>query len=71
MMRALGPVQPGWGNPNRGRHTVCPDDPMERRQGPRLHLAGKPADQGKGMGASPTHNGVGQLKLVVDVVVPG
>jgi hypothetical protein len=69
MMRALGPVQPGWGNPNRGRHMVCPGDPMERHQGSRAPSAGKPADQGRGTGASPTHDDVARPKAAIAVVV--
>jgi hypothetical protein len=70
-MRATGPVQPGWGNPNRGWHTVCPDDSMERHKGPRAPSVGKPADQGKGMGASPTRDSVARMKVTIAVVVSG
>jgi hypothetical protein len=69
MMRALGPVQPGWGNPNRGRHTISPYDPMERRRDPRVPSADKPAGQGKGTGASPTHGGVARSKAAVTILV--
>jgi hypothetical protein len=50
MMRGLGPVQPSWGKPNRGRHTILPSVPMERRQGLRALSAGKPAVQWKETG---------------------
>jgi hypothetical protein len=71
MTRALGLVQPGWGNPNHGRHTVSPSDSMERHQGPRAPSVGKPAGQGKGMRASPAHNGVAQPKAMIAMVVQG
>jgi hypothetical protein len=71
MTRALGPVQPGWGKPNRGWHTVLPGNPMERHQGLRAPAVGKPPIQGKGMGASPTRGGVPRPKTTVPVVVQG
>jgi hypothetical protein len=70
MMKARGPVQPGWGTAlNRGRHTVGPDDPMERHRGPMAPSTGTLADQGKGTGAAPTLGGVARLKAAVVVVV--
>jgi hypothetical protein len=57
--------------PNRGRHTVLPDDPKERCQGPRVPSTGKPASQGKGTGASPTRGGVARPKTTVAVAVLG
>jgi hypothetical protein len=71
MMRACGSVQPGWGNPNRGPHTVVPDDPMERRRGPRAPSAGTPAGLGKGMGATPPRGGVARPKAAVVVELQG
>jgi hypothetical protein len=69
MMRALGPVQPGWGKPNHGRHTVLPGDLVERCQGLRAPSVGKPTVQGTG--SSPTHVGVVWPKSAVAVVVRG
>jgi hypothetical protein len=71
MTRALRSVQPSWGNSNRGRHTVSLCDPMERRRGPRAPSASKPAGQGKGTRASPTHGGVARSNAAVTVVVQG
>jgi hypothetical protein len=71
MTKALGLVQPGWGNPNHGRHTASLGDLFERCWGPRAPSAGKTADQGKGTGASPTRGGAARPKAVVDVVVQG
>jgi hypothetical protein len=69
MMRAHAPVQPYWGMaPNHGWHTAGPDDPMERHRGPRVPSAGKPAGQGKGMGATPTPLSVEELKAMAVVV---
>jgi hypothetical protein len=42
-----------------------PDEPMERRRGPRAPLTGTPADQGKEMGAAPARNGVARPKVAV------
>jgi hypothetical protein len=71
MMRDLGLVQPGWGNPNCGQHMVSPYDLMERRRGPRVPSTGKSTAHGKGTGASPTHGGVAWPKVVVAMVVQG
>jgi hypothetical protein len=71
MARALGPLQPGWGNLNCGWHTVSPYDPMERRRGLMAPSTGKPTGQGKGTGTSPTHGGVARSKAAVAVVVQG
>jgi hypothetical protein len=70
MTRAHGPVQPSWSKaPNRGQDTAGPDNPMERRRGPRASSAYTPADRGKGKGkgtgAAPTLGGVAWPKAAV------
>jgi hypothetical protein len=69
MRKGHGPVQPGWGNPNFGRHMTLPDDPLDGRRGPRAPLVGTSAGRGKGTGDAPTRGGVAQLKAVAAVVV--
>jgi hypothetical protein len=66
MMKGHGPVQPGWGNPNRRWRTAHPDDPFDGRRGLRA-TAGSPAGEGKGTGAAPTLTDVARLKAVVDL----
>jgi hypothetical protein len=44
-----------------------PGDSTESRKGPRVPSAGKPADLGKGMGASPTLGVVARSKTTVAV----
>jgi hypothetical protein len=66
MTKGHGPVQPGWGNPNRGWHTACPDDPFDGRRGLRATTA-SPAGREKGMGAAPTLTSVVRAKAVVDL----
>jgi hypothetical protein len=61
-----GPVQPGWGNPNRGWRTTYPDDPFDGRWGLRATTASS-AGREKGMGAAPTLPGVVRAKAVVDL----
>jgi hypothetical protein len=64
-------MQPGWGIPNRGRHMASPDDPTKRCRGSRAPSTGKPTDQGRETGASPTPDGVAQPKAAVALVVQG
>jgi hypothetical protein len=67
----LGPMQPGWGNHNRGWRTTSLGDLLERHRGLRAPSTGKPTSQGKGTGASPAHSGAARPKVAVDVVVKG
>jgi hypothetical protein len=71
MTKGHGPVQPGWDNPNRGRHTTHPDDPLDGRQGPRAPTAGSLAGRGKGTGAAPTLSGVARSEAAVEVEMQG
>jgi hypothetical protein len=68
MTKSHGPVQPDWGNPNRGQHTTLPDNPLDGCRGLRAPSVGTLAGQGKGTGAAPTHGGVAWPKAVVMVV---
>jgi hypothetical protein len=65
MMKGHGPVQPGWGNPNHGRHMALPDDPLDGCRGSRAPLGDTSTGRGKGMGATLKCDGVAQLKAVV------
>jgi hypothetical protein len=64
-------VQSGWGNPNHGRHTALPDDPLDGRRGSRAPSVGTPAGRGKGTGATPTRGGVTRPKVAVVVEMQG
>jgi hypothetical protein len=67
-MRIQAPVQPGWGKvPNCGWLMGGLDDPMERHRGLRVPSAGTPTGRGKGMGVTPTLDGVAWPKEVVVV----
>jgi hypothetical protein len=48
-----------------------PADSTESHQGPRIPSAGKPAGQGKGTGASPTHGVVARPKTTITMAMQG
>jgi hypothetical protein len=66
-MMGHGPVQPGWDNPNCGRHTARPNDTLDGCRGLRAPTTGSPSGRGKGMGPAPALYGVARLKSTVVV----